>query len=149
MSCIPKFYILWKCDLYTGTSVIAFDIQVMSAAALEGLTYFRLRNRSGWSLQVQRVFSSALLLLGLWPGFVDGSLHLVISVGVYLLQHAHQAVAGVCSLLRGGFPVEKFIHHVTTPTNVSLAAADASAHIHLMNQSLEHAVVLTSIKIPD
>lgn len=100
MSCISKF----TTDV-CGNTLRTFNIQFMSAT-----------DHTSWSccgkavsaaLEVHHFFSSNLLLLGLWPGFVDGSLHLVVTLCVDLLQHAHQALAGVCILLHSGFTVEK------------------------------------------
>lgn len=59
-------------------------------------------------LKVHHFFPSYLLLLGLWPGFVDCSLHVIISVFINLLQHAHEAFAGVCILIHTGFTVDKW-----------------------------------------
>lgn len=52
-------------------------------------------------------FSSYFLLLGFRPSFVDGSLHLVVTVRVDFLQHAHQSLAGVCVFIDAGFTVNR------------------------------------------
>lgn len=58
-----------------------------------------------WSLQVHHVSSLYFLLLRLRPGFVDRSLHFIVSLWVNLLQHVHQTLAGIGTVIYTGFSV--------------------------------------------
>ena len=60
------------------------------------------------SSEIHHVLSSFMFLfLGLRPGLVNGPLHLIISLRVNLLQHIHEALAGVCVVIHSRFTDER------------------------------------------